>query len=166
MCGTPLRKGAPEEENIVHRIVLSSTGDATQAGRPPFLEGGWNWERHHAYKGHHLRHVLRSWRSWDQMARTTVRVEDLQGRTDIVHNHFKELFADPRHEEAPEWRWQRWPQEVLSSLPTIDSQRVTEAAYAFRKRTSCADDHLVIEMLVGNTRKVLSGQIAGPLDGR
>ena len=35
---------------------------------------------------------------------------------------------------------------MLHSLPTIDSQRVREAAYAFRKRTSCADDHLVIEM--------------------
>ena len=82
---------------------------------------------------------------------TTERVEDLQGRTDIVHNHFKELFTDPLHKETPEWIWQRWPREVLrevpQSLPTIDSQRVREAAYAFRKRTSCADDHLVIEML-------------------
>ena len=80
---------------------------------------------------------------------TTVRVEDLLGRTDIVHNHFKELFTDPRHEEGPHWLWQRWPHEVLNSLPTIDSKRVREAAYAFRKRTSCAEDHLVIEMLRG-----------------
>ena len=29
---------------------------------------------------------------------------------------------------------------MLQSLPTIDGQRVREAAYAFRKRTSCADD--------------------------
>ena len=54
---------------------------------------------------------------------------------------------DPLHKETPEWVWQRWPREVLQSLPTIDSQRVREAAYAFRKRTSCADDHVVIEML-------------------
>ena len=78
---------------------------------------------------------------------TTGRVEDLQGRTDIVHHHFKEPCTDPLRKETPEWTWQRWPREVLQSLPTIDSQRVREAAYAFRKRTSCADDHLVIEML-------------------
>ena len=33
---------------------------------------------------------------------------------------------------------------VLQSLSTIDGQRVTEDAYAFRKCTSCADDHLVM----------------------
>ena len=49
--------------------------------------------------------------------------------------------------EIPEWIWQRWPHEVLQSLPTIDSERVRDAACAFRKRTPCADDHLVIEML-------------------
>ena len=102
--------------------------------------------RHNACKGHHLRHVLRYWRKLRSDC-TTERVEDLQRRTDIVHNHFKELFTDPLHKETPEWIWQRWPYEVLQSLPTIDGQRVTEAAYAFRKRTSCADDHLVIEML-------------------
>ena len=78
---------------------------------------------------------------------TTERVEDLQGRTDIVHKHFKELFTDPLHKETLEWVWQRWPNEVLQSLRTIDSKRVSDAAYAFRKRTSCAEDHLVIEML-------------------
>ena len=36
---------------------------------------------------------------------TTERVQDLQGRTDIVHKHFKELFT--------EWMWQRWPYEVF-----------------------------------------------------
>ena len=51
---------------------------------------------------------------------TTERVEDLQGRTDIVHKHFKELFTYPLHKETPEWIWQRWPYEVLQSLPTID----------------------------------------------
>ena len=69
------------------------------------------------------------------------------GTTGIVHNHFKELFSDQLHKETPEWTWQRWPREVLQSLPTINSQRVRKAAYAFRKRTSCVDDHLVIEML-------------------
>ena len=38
---------------------------------------------------------------------TTERVEDLQGRTDIVHNHFKELFTDPLHKEILEWIGQR-----------------------------------------------------------
>ena len=37
---------------------------------------------------------------------TAERVEDLQGRTDIVR-------------ETPEWIWQRWPHEVLQSLPTV-----------------------------------------------
>ena len=68
------------------------------------------------------------------------RVEALHGRTDIVHDHFKELFTDPLHKEAPEWIWQRWPWEVLRSRPIIDSQRVMKAAFAFRKRTSCAED--------------------------
>ena len=36
---------------------------------------------------------------------------------------------------------------MLQSLPTNDSQRVSEAAFAFRKTTSRAEDHLVIEML-------------------
>ena len=54
---------------------------------------------------------------------------------------------DPRQKEIREWIWQGWPYEVPQSLTTIDSERVRDAAYAFRKRTSCADDHLVIEML-------------------
>ena len=98
---------------------------------------------------------------------TTERVKDLQGRTDVVHKHFKELSTDPLHKETPEWIWQRWPCEVLRSLPTLDGQRV-KAAYAFRKRTSCADDHLVIEMLREldeDTWETLV-QTAEPLDGR
>ena len=55
-------------------------------------------------------------------------------------------FDHVSHHAVPQGG-QRWPQEVLYSLPTVDSQRVEEAAYALRKRTSCADDHLVIEML-------------------
>ena len=90
---------------------------------------------------------------------TTDRVEDQNGRTDIVHKHFKELS------------WQRWTYEVQQSLPTIDGQRVREAAHAFRKRTSCVDDHLVIDMLreldedVRNIRKMFPVQTAEPLDG-
>ena len=103
---------------------------------------------------------------------TTERVEDLQGRTDIVHNHFVELVTDPLHTETPEWIWQRWPYEVLQSLPAIDSQRVREAAFAFRERTSCAEDHLVIEMLreldddIWETlAKCFQFRLAEPLDG-
>ena len=59
----------------------------------------------------------------------------------------KELFADPLQKAIPEWIWQRWPHEVLQFLSSIDSERVRDAAHTFRKRTSCADDHLVIEML-------------------
>ena len=69
-------------------------------------------------QGPHLRPVLRSWRNWDQMAWT-------------------------RGRRSSRWMLQRWPWEVLQ----VHSQRVREAASAFRKRTSCADDHLVIEML-------------------
>ena len=76
---------------------------------------------------------------------TTEKVEDLDGRTSIVHQHFME--SDPRQKEISEWIWQRWSYEVLQSLPTIDSERVRGSVYAVRKRTSCADDHLVIEML-------------------
>ena len=101
--------------------------------------------RHHACKGHHFRHVLRSLRNWDCTAQPKW-VEERQGRTDIFHKHLKEMFADPLHKKIPERIWQRWSFEVLQSLSTIDGQRVREAAYAPRKRTSCADDHLVIEM--------------------
>ena len=83
---------------------------------------------------------------------TTERVEDLQGQTDIVHKHFMELFTDPLHKETPEWIRQRWPNEVLQSLPTIDGQRVREAAYAGRRH-------------VGNTRKLFPFQTAESLDG-
>ena len=71
---------------------------------------------------------------------TTERVEDPQGRTDTVHDHFKEPFTDPLHKETPEWICQRWPWEVQQSLPTIDSQRVREAVFAFRNCTSCAKE--------------------------
>ena len=33
----------------------------------------------------------------------TEKVEHLKGRTDIVHEHFKELFTDSSHAEVPEW---------------------------------------------------------------
>ena len=51
---------------------------------------------------------------------TTEKVEDLDGRTSIVRKH---LFTGPRQKEVPEWIWQRWPHEILQSLPTIDSER-------------------------------------------
>ena len=70
----------------------------------------------------------------------------LNGRTDVVHEHFKELFTDPSHAELPDWIEQRWPCESILSLPMIDGVRVSEIAFAFRKRTSCAADHVVIEM--------------------
>ena len=31
------------------------------------------------------------------------RIANLQRRTGIVHDHFKELFTDPLHWETPEW---------------------------------------------------------------
>ena len=42
---------------------------------------------------------------------------------------------------------QRWPRESLFSLPMIDGGRVSEISFDFLKRTSCAADHVVIEML-------------------
>ena len=39
------------------------------------------------------------------------------------------------------------PREVLEALPRIDAERVREITWTFRKRTSSADDHVVIEML-------------------
>ena len=41
--------------------------------------------------------------------RRTEKVEHLQGCTDIVHEHIKELFTDPSHAEILEWVEQRWP---------------------------------------------------------
>ena len=43
------------------------------------------------------------------------RIHNLQRRTDIVHDSFKELFTDPLHWESLEWIWQRWPREVVQS---------------------------------------------------
>ena len=70
-------------------------------------------------------------------------MEHLQGRTGIVCEHFKELFTDPSHAEVPEWIGQ----ETLHSLPLVDGERVQEVAFTWRKRTSRAEDHVVIEML-------------------
>ena len=42
---------------------------------------------------------------------------------------------------------QRWPYEILLAFPMIDCARVREIAFEFRKRTSCAGDQIVIEML-------------------
>ena len=64
---------------------------------------------------------------------TIGRVEDLDGRTSIVHQQFKELFTDAMQKENPECIWQRWTYGVLQSLPTIDSEKVRDGAY---------DDHL------------------------
>ena len=61
------------------------------------------------------------------------KVEHLQGRTDIVHEHFQGLFTDPSHAEVPEWIEQRWPLESLFSLPMIDGERVRENAFDFRR---------------------------------
>ena len=75
-----------------------------------------------------------------------------------------ELFTDLLHWETPEWVWQRWPRKVLQSLPLIDSQRVREVTFAFRQRTSCAEDHMVIEGHLGNSGEVPPVQTAAPLD--
>ena len=77
----------------------------------------------------------------------TERVEHLQGRTDIVHEHFKELFTDPSHAELLDWIEQRQACESLFSLPMIDGAQVREFAFDSRKRTSFAADRVVIEML-------------------
>ena len=64
----------------------------------------------------------------------------------LFTNTSKNSF-DPSHGEAPEWIEQRWPRESLLSLPMIEGDRVRETVAAFRKRTSCAEDQVVIEML-------------------
>ena len=50
----------------------------------------------------------------------TEKMEHLQGRTDIVHEHFKDYFTDPLHAEVPEWIGQGWLWETLHSLPMTD----------------------------------------------
>ena len=80
------------------------------------------------------------------------KVEDIHGRMEIVHKHFCTLFTDTTKAVIPEWIDRRWPRETLEALPVIDGERVREIAWAFRKRTSCAEDHVVIEMLRSWTR--------------
>ena len=58
----------------------------------------------------------------DETGRTE-KVEHLQGLTDIVYEHFEELFKDPSHAAVLEWIWQRWPWVTLHSLLTIDCER-------------------------------------------
>ena len=82
----------------------------------------------------------------DESVRRTEKVDRLDGRTDIVHKHFKELFTDHSRAVIPEWIEQRWPCEILLALPMIDGARVREIAFDFRI-TSCAGDQIVIEML-------------------
>ena len=78
---------------------------------------------------------------------TTEQFKKLQGRIEIVRSHFCELFTDTTAASLPDWIDKSWPREPLEILPTIDAERVREVTWAFRKRTSCGDDHLVIEML-------------------
>ena len=75
------------------------------------------------------------------------KIEDLHGRTEIVHKHFRDLFTDTTNEVKPEWIERRWPRETLDALPVIDGERIREITWAFRKRTLCAEDQVVIEML-------------------
>ena len=79
-----------------------------------------------------------------------------------MHGHFKELLTIPSHAEIPEWIELRWPCETLHSLPMIDGWRVREISFAFRKRTSCTEDQVVIEML--NELHCFSVQVDEPLD--
>ena len=80
------------------------------------------------------------------------KVEDIQGRMEIVHKHFCTLFTDTIEAVIPEWIDRRWLRETLEALPVIDGERVREITWAFRKRTSCAEDQVVIEMLREWTR--------------
>ena len=75
-------------------------------------------------------------------------VEDIQGRMETVHKHFCIIFPDTTKAVIPEWIDRRWPKKkTLEALPVIDGERVREITWAFRKRTSCAEDHVVIEIL-------------------
>ena len=75
------------------------------------------------------------------------KIEELQGRSEIVHKHFCELCTDTTNEGTPEWIERRWLRETLEPLPMIDGERIREITWAFRKRTSCVEDQVVIEML-------------------
>ena len=73
--------------------------------------------------------------------------EQLQGRIEIVHRHFLRALHRYYCRFSIDWIEKSWPGETLEVLPMIDAERVREVTWAFRKRTSCADDHMVIEML-------------------
>ena len=72
----------------------------------------------------------------DESGRTE-KVEHLDGRTDTVHKHCKQLFTDHSHAVILELIEQRWPYDILLAFPVIDGARVHEVAFEFRKRTSC-----------------------------
>ena len=105
--------------------------------------------RHHACKGHRRRHALRSWKNWEWMAHPKGWKTLMAAQTLSTSTSRRRLRIRCR-KAIPEWIWQRWPYEVLQSLPTIDSERVRDAVCSFRRRASCAGDHLVIEMLLNH----------------
>ena len=57
----------------------------------------------------------------------------------IVHKHFKDGSEAEKSSIMD--------MAAMAILDPTISERVRDAAYAFRKRTPCADGHLVIEML-------------------
>ena len=91
----------------------------------------------------------------------TEKIEDLQGRTEIVHKHFSDLFTDTTEEVTPEWIERRWPRETLEALPVSDGEEIREITLAFRKRTSCVKNQVVIEM-PGSWMRMFGSQLQVP----
>ena len=86
------KKGRPEEEKL--SIALYRGRQLMRRKRPTSTSRRRsNQVRHHECKGHRhrRRHALRSWKNREWMAQQK-KVEDLDGRTNIVHQHFNELF--------------------------------------------------------------------------
>ena len=166
--GMGREKDPTQEENL--SIALCRARQLCDENRPTSTSRR-RWKkkgRHHDCKGHLRRHVLRSWSSWVRMAlskiwKTLMAAQTLDTSTFQSCSRIQARKKIGMDEAA-------MPHEVLQPLPTLENERVRDAACAFRKRTSCADDHLVIEMLtIGpghreNAGEVFPVQTAEPLD--
>ena len=89
--------------------------------------------RHHACKGHHLRHVLRSWRNWER----TAQQKGWKSCRPALTSSTKRLQDGCGNDGQ---------KKCCSLCRPSTVSRVREAAGAFKKRTSCADDHLLREV--------------------
>ena len=115
----PLHRSAQARQKMRRKQATLRCKEATQLGAPPRL---------------HHQPELQSWNVWTNQGRLRMWNTWTDART--LCTGFSELFTDHSHAARSEWIEQRWPYEILLTLPMIDGARVREMAFEFRKRTA------------------------------